>query len=144
MSDAATRSVVVHTPPEKLYAVVIDYESYPKFLDNMKTARVLRRDGNRAEVEFEVVLLGKTIAYTLEFEETPYRGIKWKLVKSGFMKENNGSWVLRPEGEAKTHATYSLEVKVSLFIPKSVSTALAGAELPKVLEAFKKRAEASA
>ena len=144
MSDAATRSIVVHTPPEKLYQVVVDYEAYPKFLDNMKSAKILRRDGSKVEVEFEVVLLGKAIAYTLLFDETLNKGIKWTLVKSSFMKENNGGWNLRPEGEGKTHATYSLEVKVSLFIPKSVSTALAGAELPKVLEAFKKRAEASA
>ena len=75
------------------------------------------------------------------FDATPYKGIKWQLVRSSFIKENSGNWNLRAEGDAKTHATYTLEVKVSFLIPKFVSTGLAGSELPKVLEAFKKRAE---
>jgi ribosome-associated toxin RatA of RatAB toxin-antitoxin module len=141
MADAVQRSILVNVPPEKLYAVIVDYERYPDFLDNIKSARVVRRQVYEVEVDFEASLLGKSIPYTLHFDEEPPKGIRWRLVKSSFMKENNGAWALRPEGEGRTHATYSLEVKVSLFIPKSISTALAGAELPKVLESFKRRAE---
>lgn len=141
MSEAAQRSVVVHTPPEKLYAVIIDYERYPEFVPNMVRARLVRRDGHRAEVDFEVKLLGKAIPYTLLFEETPVEGIKWRLVRSSFIKENTGGWHLRADGENRTHATYKLEVKVAFLIPKFMSTGLAASELPKVLEAFKKRAE---
>jgi ribosome-associated toxin RatA of RatAB toxin-antitoxin module len=141
MAEGATRTILVNVPPEKLYGVIVDYERYPEFLDNIKSARVREREGSRAVVDFEASLLGKTIPYTLAFEEEPHRGIRWRLVRSSYMKENNGSWALKLEGPGRTHATYSLEVKVSLFIPKSVSTALAGAELPKVLEAFKRRAE---
>ena len=143
MADSAQRSITVHTPPEKLYAVVIDYERYPEFLSNIKKARVVERKERHAVVDFEATILGKNIAYTLAFDEDPPKGIRWKLVKSSFLKENNGSWAIKAEGEGKTHATYSLQVKVGLFIPGAVSTALAGSELPKVLEAFKKRAEAS-
>ena len=141
MSDAAQRSIVIHTPPERLYAVIIDYERYPEFVPNMVASKLVRREEHRAEVDFEVKLLGKSIPYTLLFDETPYKGIKWQLVRSSFIKENSGNWNLRAEGDAKTHATYTLEVKVSFLIPKFVSTGLAGSELPKVLEAFKKRAE---
>jgi coenzyme Q-binding protein COQ10 len=144
MSNAVQKSIIVNATPEKLYAVIVDYERYPEFLDNMKLARIVKREGNQAEVDFEVSLLGKRIPYTLAFEEAPHKGIRWKLVKSSFMKENNGSWALRPEGEGRTHATYSLEVKISSFIPKALSTSLAGAELPKVLEAFRKRTEGGA
>jgi ribosome-associated toxin RatA of RatAB toxin-antitoxin module len=140
----AQRSIVVHAPPEKLYAVIIDYERYPEFLSTIKSARILRRGEGFTEVEFEASLLGKRIPYILHFDENPPKGIRWRLVRAGFLKENNGSWALRPEGESKTHATYTLEIQVGLFIPKSVSTALAGSELPKVLEAFKRRTEAAA
>lgn len=142
MAEAAQRSVTVHVPPERLYAVIVDYERYPEFLDNIKRAKVVRREGGHVVVEFEASLLGKSIPYTLDFDEDPPKGIRWKLVESSFMKENNGSWALRAEGDgSRTHAVYTLEVKVSTFIPKALSTALAGAELPKVLEAFKRRAE---
>src|SRR5262249_39004087 len=125
----------------KLYSVIIDYERYPEFLDNIKHAKVVKREGTRVEVDFEVSLLGKRIPYTLAFEENAPKGIRWSLVKSSFMKENNGSWALKAEGEGRTYATYALAVKVSSFIPKSISTAIAGSELPKVLESFKKRTE---
>lgn len=141
MSGSATKSIIVHTPPEKLYAVVVDYESYPQFLGNMKSAKVVRREGNKVEVAFEMLLLGKSFTYSLVFEENPPKGIKWKLAQSGFMQANSGAWALRSDGENKTHATYSIAIQISMAIPKSMSTALAGAELPKVLEAFKKRAE---
>jgi coenzyme Q-binding protein COQ10 len=143
MADSAQRSITVHTPPEKLYAVVVDYERYPEFLSNIKKARVVERQERHVVVDFEASILGKSIPYTLAFDEDPPRGIRWRLVKSSFLKENNGSWVLKAEGEGKTLATYSLQVKVGFFIPGAVSTALAGSELPKVLEAFKKRAEES-
>jgi ribosome-associated toxin RatA of RatAB toxin-antitoxin module len=143
MADAVQRSIVVNTAPEKLYAVIVDYERYPEFLDNIKMAKVVKRDGHRVEVDFEVSLIGKRIPYTLAFEEEPVKGIRWTLVKSSFMKENNGAWTLRKDGDAKTHATYALSVKVSSFIPRALSTSIAGSELPKVLEAFKKRTEAA-
>ena len=142
MSEAAaTKSIVVHTSAERLFAVIIDYEAYPQFLSNMKAVRLIKREGNTAEVEFDFVLLGKSFSYTLEFEENRPKGVKWRLVRSTFVQENHGSWGLRADGETKTHATYSLEIKLKLPLPKSTSTAIAGAELPKILEAFKKRAE---
>ena len=53
MSGAAQRSIVVHTPPEKLYAVIIDYERYPEFVPNMVKARLVRRDSPSLDSAFQ-------------------------------------------------------------------------------------------
>jgi ribosome-associated toxin RatA of RatAB toxin-antitoxin module len=57
------------------------------------------------------------------------------------MKSNDGGWTLQEAGPGRTRATYSVEVGFGLLVPKSVSGFLTERNLPKMLEAFKKRAE---
>ena len=57
------------------------------------------------------------------------------------MKDNKGSWVLEPEGEGRTKATYTAELALGPFVPKAIVNALTETSLPKMLDAFKRRAE---
>src|SRR5262245_12577015 len=134
---AASRSLFYPVAPETLFGVIVDYEHYPEFLPMVRAARVLSRGVNRAEVELEVSLLGKRIAYTLDFEERPPFEVRWRLLRSSFLTENNGSWLLRPEAGG-VHGTYTIEVEAKL-IPKTVGTGLIATELSKILEGFRKR-----
>jgi len=135
----AQRSIIVNVPPEKLFDVVTDYERYADFLPEVKSVKV-ERSGTTASVHYEVSLM-KTIKYSLKMtEERPHR-VRWSLIKGEFMKENNGSWELKPAGEGKTEATYSIEVGVGPLVPKSITSLLVDQSLPSMLEAFKKRAE---
>lgn len=141
----AQRSVVVAVPPEKLFAVVTDYGHYADFIPEMRVARVVREAGPVKQVEFEieVQLLGfaRRVRYTLEFTETAPTGVRWHLVASDTIKENNGSWTLRPAGEGKTEAVYEIELKLGALVPRAISTFLAEQSLPKLLDQFKGRAE---
>jgi coenzyme Q-binding protein COQ10 len=135
----ASRSIVINVPPEKLFDVVTDYESYAEFLPEVKSVRV-ERAGPSVSVHYEVNLV-KTIKYSLKMtEERPTR-VRWSLIKGDFMKENNGSWELKPAGEGKTEATYNIEVGVGPLVPKTITSMLVDKSLPSMLEAFKKRAE---
>ena len=135
----ATRSLLYAVPAETLYRAIVDYERYPEFLPMVRGARVCSRGERRAEVELEVSLLGKRIAYVLDFEERPPNEVLWRLSRSGFLTENNGSWLLRPEGQG-TRGTYTIEVAAKI-LPRSVATGLVARELPKILEGFRKRVE---
>jgi len=52
----ATRSIEVNAPAEVLFDVIADYEKYPEFLSDMESVRVLRTDGDDAQVEFTLNL----------------------------------------------------------------------------------------
>jgi coenzyme Q-binding protein COQ10 len=70
--------------------------------------------------------------------------VSWTFVDGDFMKDNKGSWQLEEQGEGVTKATYNIEVALGPLVPKTIVNALVDTSLPKLLENFKKRAEALA
>ncbi|HEY0712694.1 MAG TPA: SRPBCC family protein, partial [Polyangia bacterium] len=43
--------------PAELYAVVTDFEAYPRLFREMKSVRVVEREGNRVRVEFKLEMV---------------------------------------------------------------------------------------
>jgi ribosome-associated toxin RatA of RatAB toxin-antitoxin module len=135
----SVRSIVIQAPPDKCYAVIADFEKYPEFVSELKKAKVLSRDKNRSRIEFTIKVL-KEINYTLDITGEPPTGLRWTLFK-GFMKKNDGGWKLKDVGGGRTEATYEVDVEFGLMVPSSVIKMLQENNLPKMLEAFKKRIE---
>jgi len=138
----ATRAVVINTPVEKVFAVIKDYERYPEFLPEVKSTRVSNRQGDEVDVQYEVDVL-KKIRYTLRLKEEPPSRISWTFVEGELMRDNRGNWLLEDLGGGKTRATYNIEMKLGPLVPKSIVNVLVDSSLPKMLEAFKKRAESA-
>ena len=138
----ATRSVVINTPVKKVFAVIKDYESYPEFLPEVKSTRISNRQGDEVDVHYEVDVL-KKIRYTLRLKEEPPGRISWTFVEGELMRDNHGHWLLEDLGGGKTRATYNIEIKLGPLVPKSIVNVLVDSSLPKMLEAFKKRAESA-
>ncbi|QDE91247.1 cyclase [Myxococcus xanthus] len=137
----ASRTIIVNAPIEKVFDVITQYERYPEFLPEVKGIRTENRKGNTVDVHYKVDVV-KTINYSIHVtEERPTR-MSWSYIKGEFMKDNQGSWVLVPEGEGKTKATYTVEMALGALVPKSVVSALVETSLPKMLDAFKRRFEA--
>jgi coenzyme Q-binding protein COQ10 len=136
----ATRSIVINAPMDRLFTVIADYQSYPQFLPEVKSIRISKREGSEVDVHYEVEVL-KKIRYTLRLKEEPPNRISWTFVEGELMRDNRGNWLLEPAGEGKTKATYTIEMKLGPLVPKSIVNALVDSSLPKMLEAFKKRAE---
>ena len=137
---AEEKSIDVDVPIARMFEVVTDYERYPEFLPDVRRAELKRRDGNIAEVTFEIEVI-KRIRYTLRMEETEPTALNWTLVKGDFMKLNNGRWTLEALGEQQTRATYAIELKLGAMVPSSITTKLAARNLPDTLERFKRQAE---
>jgi len=138
----ATRAVVINTPVEKVFAVIKDYERYPEFLPEVKSTRISNRQGDEVDVQYEVDVL-KKIRYTLRLKEEPPSRISWTFVEGELMRDNRGHWLLEDLGGGKTRATYNIEMKLGPLVPKSIVNVLVDSSLPKMLEAFKKRAESA-
>jgi ribosome-associated toxin RatA of RatAB toxin-antitoxin module len=136
----ATRSIVINAPVEKVFDVIIQYEKYGEFLSEVKEVRTSNRQGNEVNVHYKVDVV-KTIKYTIRVKEERPTRMSWSFVEGEFMKDNKGYWLLEPAGEGKTKATYTVEMALGALVPKSVVNALVETSLPKMLEAFKRRAE---
>ena len=125
---------------EKVFSIITDYERYPEFLPEVKRIRTANRRGNEVDVLYEADIV-KTIKYTLRLKEEKPDKVSWSFVEGEFMKDNKGGWLLEDVGNGQTKATYSIEVTLGALVPKTLVTALIDTQLPKMLEAFKKRAE---
>lgn len=135
----ATQTVIVDVPREAFFDVVRDYERYPDFLGDMVASRVVRREGDVAEVEFTLDVV-KRISYTLKLVESAPERLEWSLVKGTF-KRNDGGWTLEELPGGRTRATYSIEITIGVFLPGTIVNRLVGKTLPATLQAFKRRAE---
>jgi ribosome-associated toxin RatA of RatAB toxin-antitoxin module len=125
---------------ESLYQVIIDYESYPEFVDGVSDINVLKESSTGASVEYSLNLI-KTFTYVLEMKHEKNKSVSWKLKEGDIFKGNTGSWHLKDLGNGKTEVTYELEVDFKVFAPKMITDKLVANNVPSMLKAYHERAK---
>jgi uncharacterized membrane protein len=140
MSD--TREVIeIDVPMADLYETLIDFDCYADFLSEVSECRRVGGEDGVHLVDYTIEVI-KRIEYQLRFVEERPRRLTWSLSTPGkIIRENNGSWDLEDLDGARTRATYSLEIKPRVFVPKAVITRLTTITLPSLLKQFKAEAE---
>jgi len=142
MSHAARKSIVANVPIADFYATVVDYLAYPQITDEVKSARIVSREGNVAIVTFTAKVLLKGFDYTVRMVEDPINyGMAWTIVSSSTLSQNRGSWQLEALSETQTRVTYENELGAKLWIPNSFINTLSAVVLPKVLRRWSEYAE---
>jgi ribosome-associated toxin RatA of RatAB toxin-antitoxin module len=137
--------------PAELYAVVTDFEIYPRMFRELKATRILSREGNRHRVEFKLEMV-VAIRYVLDLVCDPQtHNVDWTYVEGEVVTGSAGSWRFTPQGDG-TRMDYevALTIKAPLpgFVIKRVTDALVSASLPSMMtavenEAGQRRARAS-
>ena len=135
-----TQTVQIKAPIKTVYQVITDFESYPKFLTEMKSAKIIWCDDSQVEVNFHIHLI-KEVQYTLLFDLVPSHELHWSLKQGEMMKTNDGFWGLKEIAENLTEAKYGIDVQLGLWVPKAITETLIEKDLPKTLKAFKKESE---
>lgn len=136
----ATQSIVINAAVQKVFDIINDYDKYPEFLSEVKRLTTSGRQGNEVQVHYEIEMM-KLIKYTLKMKAEPPTRVSWTWGGGEFMKDNKGSWTLEDLGGGQTKATYHIEVALGPLVPKAIINTMVEKSLPKMLEAFKKRAE---
>lgn len=137
---SSTRAEIdIEAPIEAVYDVIIDFESYPDFLNETRKVKILKSTSKSARVTFKINIIRK-IAYTLDIKLTPQKGITWKLVEGDLMKKNIGRWKLSKK-KSGTKAVYEIDMEFAGLVPKAISNKLIGSSLPSMMRAFRDRAE---
>lgn len=135
-----TQSILIKAPIQTVYDCIVDFESYPQFLTNMKGAKINWCEDKQMEVTFKLNLI-KEITYTLLFDLVPSHEVHWKLKTGEMMKANTGSWLLKAKDDSLTSAQYTIDLEFSLWVPKAITSALLEKDLPHTLKSFKRRVE---
>ncbi len=137
----AERTEVFDVPVDKFYQAIIDYKSYPKFVDGVDSTEISAETADGATVTMNLNLI-KRIAYTIKLNHKKNQEVNWSLVSGDMMKVNNGRWTLKDLGQARTEVTYSLEVELKGFLPGlgMIEKTLVNTNLPMTMKAFAKKA----
>lgn len=137
----AERTEVFDVPVDKFYQAIIDYKSYPKFVEGVDSTQVTEETADGATVTMNLNLI-KKIAYTIKLNHKKNQEVNWSLVSGDLMKVNNGRWTLKDLGQARTEVTYSLEVELKGFLPGlgMIEKTLVNTNLPSAMKAFAKKA----
>jgi len=140
------RHFIARSAPAEIYAVVTDFEAYPRLFSEMKAVRVLGgaeapAAGGTARVEFRLQIV-LPIRYVLDLACDPQAlTVDWKFVEGEIVTDSVGSWRLAPEGGG-TAMTYrvSLDVKAPVpgFVLRKVTDGLVAASIPAMFASIER------
>lgn len=136
MASAQTTEVFNCTPAQ-FYKIISDYPNYPQFLQEVKSCRVIKEEGNRKLVEYQVSVV-KNFKYNLWMTEKENEEISWEFASGDIFKTSVGHWKIQEEG-GKCRATYFVEATFSMFVPGPIAKALVSVNLPSMISAYHKR-----
>ncbi len=144
MTEQTEGTIEIDADPERIMAVITDFESYPDWVDGIRKAEVRDRGGEgRPEVvAFEFSAMGFTATYTLRYEYEPDdRGVRWTTVEaSGAVKDVQGEYVLEPLN-GDTEVTYRLAVELGVPVPGFLKRQADKRAIKTALDGLKKRVE---
>ena len=132
---SATRTEVFNVGRQAFFDVVVDYTSYPEFVDNVTRVQIIKRYDDRIRAKFFLHLV-KDFDYTLDLYVDPPKRVWWELVRGDIFKTNNGSWDLKPRGKNRTEVTYTLEIDTKVLVPKVIIRPLVSTSLPRMMRSF--------
>jgi hypothetical protein len=128
----------IDAPASAVHAVIDDFENYPKFMPYTAECRLIKREGDSV-IGYQR-LSPKIIGdrdYTLRVSKKSWPGPKGLTYLSQWQTANelgpaeqkgvvrikvcNGTWLLEPDGPARTRATYSIYSDTGGFIPPFIA-----------------------
>lgn len=134
---SADTKEVMNCTKDEFFKIVSDYESYSKFLPEVKSIKIIKNNGNVKEMEYQVSVL-KTFKYILKATEVPNERIDFEFVNGDVFKSMKGSWKL-DEKDGKCQVEYKVEASFGMLVPSSVAKTLVTVNLPIMMANFKKR-----
>lgn len=128
---------IFNCTPEQFFDLLVDYNSYPQFLSDVKGCRVVEEKGDTKIVEYQISVI-KSFKYFNEHKETRPSEIRWKFIKGDLFKSMSGYWRLSPEGD-KTKAEYYVEAQFGLFVPGAFTKTALSVNLPAMMKSYHQR-----
>ncbi|MBM5798418.1 MAG: hypothetical protein FJ060_09735 [Cyanobacteria bacterium K_Offshore_0m_m2_072] len=92
-------SVFVAAPPQRAWAVLVNYEAMAGVMPDIKEAKVLRRTGPVVEVQQTYqapYTFGRRITAVLSMRESAPRQLSYELVRGDQIRELRGTWTITP------------------------------------------------
>lgn len=144
MGDRTEGSIEIEGTAAEILAAIADFESYPEWVDGIRSAEVRSRDdlGRGTEVAFEFSAMGFSARYTLAYEYAEDdTGVRWTTTEaSGAVRDIVGEYMLEALN-GDTEVTYRLAVEVAVPVPGFLKRRADRRAIATALEGLKRRVE---
>lgn len=118
MAETAFQTTTIAAPPERVWAIVAEFEKYPEWARDVKDVVVHVRDdqGRPLEVEYRASALGRSTHYTLayDYSQAP-EVLTWRMLRGDIMRTNDGSYRFAPGSDGGTEVR--LDLLIDLVVP---------------------------
>jgi uncharacterized membrane protein len=144
MTETASERIRVEAPADRCFDVAIDFESYPEWAKDVKSAHILETDaeGRGKKVEYRAAALGKSIRYILEYDYTEApNAFSWHFVEGDMLRSLDGTYRFEAEGDASTRVHYDLAVEIGVPLPGLLKRRAASLIMGSALKELKKQVE---
>ncbi|MFM8483249.1 MAG: SRPBCC family protein [Actinomycetota bacterium] len=120
MADTASLTITIAAPHDRCWEIATDFEKYPDWAKDVKSAVVLARDaqGRATEVEFRTSALGRSTHYTLAYDYSgaPNR-LAWTMVKGDIQRSIDGAFRFESTPDGGTSVRYDLAIELIVPLP---------------------------
>lgn len=142
MADAASSTITIAAPPDRVLAVIADIARYPEWTGQIKSAEVVETtdDGRPASARFvmDAGVLKDSYVLAYDWQDS---AVSWELVgKSSVQRSQVGSYELAPEGSGTT-VTYRLAVDIAMPMLGMFKRKAEKVIMDSALKELKKRVE---
>ena len=143
MPDQSTQSITIDAESGEIMSVIADFPNYPEWAASVKHAEVLESgaDGRARRVAFTLDAGIVRDQYELAYVWTADERVEWDLTTGQMMRAQHGSYVLRPDGPARTYVTYSLSDDLIIPILGLLKRKAERVVMDTALKELKKRVE---
>jgi ribosome-associated toxin RatA of RatAB toxin-antitoxin module len=138
----------IAAPPEVVWGRILDFERYPKMVDNVKACSVYARKGEHIKTRFVIGTFAISIEYFIDHVVNQEQGwMTWTLdyTKESELHDSVGFWFVEkhPEKAGWTRLYYSVDLAVSGWVPGFVEDMLREEGLTRATSWVKREAEAA-
>ena len=144
MTETASERIRVEAPADRCFDVAVDFESYPEWAKDVKSARIIDTDdeGRGLRVEYRAAALGKSVRYVLEYDYSAAPdSFSWHFVEGDMIRSLEGSYRFEPEGDSSTRVHYDLAVEIGIPLPGLLKRRASGLIMGSALKELKKQIE---
>ncbi|MFI8975277.1 SRPBCC family protein [Nocardia asteroides] len=141
MLEPVRRTLSIAASPERVLAVIADFEDYPNRQREFESVTIVERDDQERATKVEMVTVaagakvGSAIAVNY-FDD----GLEWHLVSGDALTKNDARYVLRPNGDG-TDLDLEMVLGLKLSIPDFMLKPVIAKGVWDALKGIKKAAE---
>jgi len=141
VAEQTESSIEISASAEEVMAVIADFDSYPDWVDSIKTAEVLTWADDMPQTVRMVLDSGPIKdEYTMELTWPDELTARWRLVEGKLLKAMDGAYELEPLGPDTT-VTYTLTVDINLPLVAMLKRTAEKTIIDNALRGLKKRVE---